>query len=324
MSLDVKDDRPPLDRALRDRVLEQLGLPGPPRPDLEGLRALYRAWCAGVPFDNVRKLIALGAGNGRALPGIEPGEFLETWLEHGTGGTCWPTSNALHALARSVGFDAVRITAHMRDLGLLNHGSVRVRIGDGGAGAIGDVPAGGCGAEGGTGPADPDWLIDSSMLTDEPLPLGPGVFLRDDPVLPAEVEAEAGTHVVWCHTPPSSSHFPCRLVPGAVGHDDYVAAYERSRERSPFNERLYARRNRPGELIVLVGNTRFAKTAGGVERHDLPLDELAGSLRSDIGLSGAIVEEWIGSGAAEASFRPPTGPKPPGDDRKPPSQRVAA
>jgi len=42
------DDSGGLHPALREQVLDRLGLPGPPRTDLEGLAALYGAWCARV------------------------------------------------------------------------------------------------------------------------------------------------------------------------------------------------------------------------------------------------------------------------------------
>ena len=51
-----------LPASLIDRVLERLGFGTPPAIDLDGLSGLYAAWCARVPFDNVRKIIALRTG----------------------------------------------------------------------------------------------------------------------------------------------------------------------------------------------------------------------------------------------------------------------
>ena len=42
---------------LLERVLSRLGLSATPAPDLNGLKTVYAAWCRGVPFDNIRKLI---------------------------------------------------------------------------------------------------------------------------------------------------------------------------------------------------------------------------------------------------------------------------
>ena len=141
----------PLPAALRRRVLERLGLPGPPPLTLAGLAALYRAWCASVPFENTRKMMALRTGGDGELPGARAADFLAHLIDHGTGGTCWPSSNALYAVASALGFDARRVAGSMRDLGVVSHASVKVRI-DGA-----------------------DWLVDSSMLTNEPTPLGPEI-----------------------------------------------------------------------------------------------------------------------------------------------------
>src|SRR5881628_2632800 len=91
----------PLD--LLDRILERFGLGAPPDRTVGGLRQLYAAWCLAVPFDNVRKMIALRVASHHPLPGGDPREFFESWLSDGCGGTCWPTSNALFALVSSLG-----------------------------------------------------------------------------------------------------------------------------------------------------------------------------------------------------------------------------
>ncbi len=136
-----------------------------------------------------------------------------------------------------------------------------------------------------------------------------------------EVEQERGTHVVWVHTPPNSTYLPCRLSAAPVDHAFYLAAYEASRERSPFNQRLYARRNRPGELILLRGNTRFCRTASGVTSRDLDPFELCRSLGEEFELSPDLIEAWVVRGALTASFEPARGPKPPPVTRQTPSLR---
>jgi len=290
-SREISDD-------VKGRVLERLGLAAAPSPDLNGLSDLYRAWCQQVPFDNVCKVIALRTKPDAALPYMDATEFFENWLAHGAGGTCWPGSNALFHLTRALGFQSERLVGAMRDLGLMNPSSVVVEC----AGA--------------------DWLVDSSLLTNMPLPLGEDVFVHSDPAAPAEIEmVDGGTHVVWCHVPPNSSHLPCRLSREPVDHAYCVAAYEASRQMSPFNQRLYARRNRAGALVVLFGNTRFVKTEDGLESRDLSPVGLCDALRDDIGLSQELVEEWAGTGALQASFEPPSGPKPPPVRGLPPSLR---
>lgn len=283
--------------ALQEQVLERLGFSDPPSLDQEGLGALYGAWCARVPFDNVRKMIVLRTRPDDPLPGADADEFFEHWLAHGTGGTCWPTSNALFELVHALGFEARRVAGSMHDLGVVNHASVKVRI-DGG-----------------------EWLVDSSQLTNVPLPLGDRVFVHDDAVFPAEVEPVDGTFVLWTHSPPNSTHLPCRLLVDPATRAAYVAGYDASRTRSPFNQRLYVRRNRPGELLVLAGKTRFSRTARGLGVRELEPDEICDALREDAGLSDALIDQWVRCGGLEASFEPPSGPKPPPVTRKPPSLR---
>lgn len=287
-----------IDQVILEAVLGRLGLDENPGAGVEGIQNVYRSWCAAVPFDNVRKMIALRTGE--SLPGHTAGDFFENWLRDGVGGTCWPTSNALYALSIALGFDSRRIAASMRDIGIINHGSIKVRI-DG-----------------------RDWLIDSSILCNTPLPLGEEVFATGDPVFEVEVERVDGTHVVWTHTPPHTEFMPCRLILDPAGAEVYRERYEASREVSPFNQRLYARRNRPGRMVVLLGNTLFIKTARGVESEELTREGVCEALRDLIGLSGELVKRWVDAGCLESSFEPPSGPKPPPFEGKPPRQRISS
>ena len=276
----------------------RLGFAGRPSRDLEGLTAIYRAWCQQVPFDNTRKLIALRTGAAGTLPGAHADDFLEHWLAHGTGGTCWPSSNALCAVLETAGFEARRVAASMHDLGVPNHASVKVRI-DG-----------------------RDWLTDSSMLLNAPVPLGPDLFVGGDPVWPVEVEASDRTHVVWWQTPRGDDYLPCRLLVDPASSQSYLDAYERSRERSPFNQQLYARRNRSGALVMLVGCTRYRRTAAGVESQDLREDALRQSLREEIGISALMLDRLAESGALAASLEPMPQDSPRGPHHGlPPSRR---
>jgi len=282
---------------LRDRVTERLGFSSAPSPNFSGLKALYGAWCANVPFDNVCKMIALRAGGDLPLPGMQAEEFFEMWLTHGAGGTCWAMSNALLELALSLGFKAHRIAGCMNDRGIINHGSVRVTI-DGS-----------------------EWLVDASVHTNVPLLLNDEVFVNSDPVFAAEVEPAGATHVIWWNPPPSSAYRPCRLLADPVDYAYYLAAYERSRARGPFNQWLFARHNRPGEVLVLFGHTRFSKTADGLQDRDLSPEEVIEALHEDIGISQELVEQWVWAGGLKTTFEPPLGPKPPPIMQKPPSMR---
>ena len=283
---------------LAGRVLDRLGFPHPPPLDFSGLAALYRAWCMRVPFDNTRKMIALRRGADAPLPGAHAEEFLDYWLAHGTGGTCWPSSNALCSLLQAAGFSARRVTASMRDVGVPNHASTIVCV------------------------DDHDWLVDSSMLLNAPLPLGPDVFMRRDPVWPAEVESSNGGYLIWWHTPPGAEYFPCRLRTDPAQSQEYLDGYERSRGRSPFNQRLYARRNLPGALVMLIGRTRYLRDEHGVRSYELTASELQQALHDDIGLSLEMIGRWSDSGARAAALETPeTAPPLPPEIRQPPSKR---
>lgn len=284
-------EEPALPAPLRDRILERLGLSRLPSPDFEGLCELYGAWCARVSFDNVRKVVALQTG--RDLPGRTAEEFFEAWLDLGAAGTCWPGSNALYALVRSAGFDVRRSAGSARDLGPINHATNRVVI------------------DGRT------WLVDSSMLTVDPLPLTDRVHIGSGHFA-AEVEPEAGSHLVWVDFPPQGP-LPFRLLPDPISLSFHLDGYERSREKSAFNRKLYARRNYPGEKRILVGNRRVSKTAAGMDVRELTREELPEALMADIGVDSRLVDEWISCGGLDLAFE--ESPSPPPLDRKPPSQR---
>jgi hypothetical protein len=151
-----------------------------------------------------------------------------------------------------------------------------------------------------------DWLVDTSMLTQSPLPLTEEVFISGDTVFAAEVEQVDGTHMVWTDLPLTDTYIPCRLLVDPATYDYYAERYEASRVRSPFNERIYARRNRPGETLVMIGNRRLSKTATGLKTEELSRERLCDSLREEFGISGGMLDEWRRSGAFEASFQPPT------------------
>lgn len=144
------------------------------------------------------------------------------------------------------------------------------------------------------------------MLTQSPLPLTEEVFISGEPVFVAEVESVDGTHIVWTDLPLNDTYIPCRLLVDPATYEYYAERYEASRIRSPFNERIYARRNRRGETLVIIGNRRLSKTATGLKTEELSRERLCDSLRGEFGISGAIIDEWRRSGALEASFQPPT------------------
>ena len=284
-------------RELTARVVDRLGLTDTPPADLEGLSTTYAAWCLSVPFDNLAKLIALRTTPDEPLPGMDATEFFERWLAHGVGGTCWATANALCELLISLGLDARRVAGSMRDTGYIGHGSVKVRI------------------------DNIDWVVDSSMLTDIPLPVTDEVFISGDRVFGSESEpARGGNHIIWADLPPNPTLIPCRLLVDPTDHAYYVERFEASRTRSPFNDRLYIRRNKKGERLILNANTCILKTADGTETRDLSPFELCDSLIKEFGVSEEFVNRWREAGALQASYGPAPAPPAP-ITLLPPSQR---
>ena len=61
---------------LAEHVLARLGFSTRPELTLAGLSLVYGAWCRSVPFDNVRKLIHVRAGNSEPFPGSDATDFL--------------------------------------------------------------------------------------------------------------------------------------------------------------------------------------------------------------------------------------------------------
>lgn len=252
-------------------VLERLGFAAAPPITLEGLNDLYAAWCRGVPFDNVRKRIALVTEDSTPLPGGHAEEFFQAWLRHGTGGTCWPSSNGLFALFDGCGFDVQRVAGSMMDSSEPNHGSVVARI------------------------EREAFVVDSSMHTAAAFPLRRGVETRlEDPLHPIRVEPTPDSFLVhWAQPASQTPDFVCRLVDDLVDHAFYLERYEltRSADGSPFNRFLYARRDLDGVVLAYVGRTRFRKTLEEVEAQELEPEALARSLVEELGLSEEIVAD---------------------------------
>ena len=207
---------------LTEAVLEKLGLPAPPAPDRAGLDAVYAAWCRQVPFDNLVKRIHLASGSPEPFPNGPADRFFASWLGHGTGGTCWPSAGGLHALLVTLGFDARRGSAAMRDDvsgPIHSHGTTIVCI-DG-----------------------TDLCADTSMLTRRVFALTPRTETRlDDPVHALRVEPVDELWRVWWTHNFLDEMLGFLLLADDVGSDHYLTRYEASRRMSPFNTAVYATR----------------------------------------------------------------------------------
>ncbi len=267
--MDAREDA--ISEELLDQVLERLSFSDLHEPDLAGLAALYREWCRRVPFDNVRKLIALsGSEAGSALlPGTGAEDFFQAWLRHGTGGTCWPTANALHVLIRGCGFSSRRVAASMAETGEPTHAMTVVTIGES------------------------EYLVDSSMLTDSPVELDPARPTRTThPVFGTEAEpVEEGWRFQF-PLPFAEATMSCRTIsPDGVDHAYFSERYEISRVFSPFNVNVSTRRNDGDSVISYGGAKRFVRSPAGVDESDLSGDALRAALIEELSMSEEIIHE---------------------------------
>ncbi len=225
-----------------EAVLDRLGFSVPVEPDRAGLDALYLAWCRTVPFDNLVKRIDL-VDRTTPFRNDRPKAFFDLWLTHRAGGTCWPSSRALGALLHTVGFDVRLGSAAMGDEftgPLHSHGTVLTRL-------------------------DGELLwVDSSMLTDEPVPLVAGVATGlDHPLRPVRVEPVDDLWRVHWTSGALPREMGCLLLDPDVDGTHYSARYEWSRENSPFNTGLFATRNRADGVSASAWGAASCWTATG-------------------------------------------------------------
>lgn len=223
-------------------VLERLGFSTFPAPGIRGLNALYRAWCRKVPFDNVIKRIDLVEGY-TPFRNTEPENFFPLWLVHGTGGTCWPSSHALGALLESLGFDVRLGSASMADdvMGRQHtHATLIVTI-DG-----------------------QQFWVDTSMLTDDPVPLAPGSATElHHPVRPVRAEPVDDLWRVHWQSGAQENTMGCLLLDDDVDASHYSVRYEASREWSPFNTGVFATQNTNSEVLTMANGQFIRLDADG-------------------------------------------------------------
>lgn len=221
---------------LVDAVLEACGLSIRPSPDLAGLHALYAAWCRHVPFDNIRKLIAVHAAAPGPLPGDDPTDFFTCWLAHRVGGTCWSGNGALCALLRHLGFAAHRGVATMLVAPDLppNHGTVVVALAEG------------------------EYVVDASIMHVEPLPMRPGhsaVIAHPAWGVAGRWQDDRFTINWWPIL--RDDRIDCRIDAWPVSARRFLDQHETTRAWSPFNfELVFNRVDSDGRIGVANGCAR--------------------------------------------------------------------
>jgi N-hydroxyarylamine O-acetyltransferase len=253
-----------------EAVLDRLGFTRPPVADRAGLDAVYLAWCRTVPFDNLIKRIDIADGT-TPFRNDTPEPFFALFLEHGTGGTCWPSTRALAALLRTLDFDVRLGSAAMADdfAGRNHtHGTILAAVDD-----------------------DLLW-VDTSMLTDAPVPLIRGIETRVDHALrPVRVEPVDGLWRVHWVPGAGPETMGCLLLATEVDGEHYSDRYEWSRQWSPFNTSVYATSNRADRVVTVAMGRRILTDAMG--RHVGEPHDTDGRMRvlvEEFGYSQEIVD----------------------------------
>jgi N-hydroxyarylamine O-acetyltransferase len=257
--------------ALTERVLSALGFAQAPLPDLAGLRALYHAWCRGVPFDNLRKRIHLARGLTSAFPGDRAEDFFEAWLQYRTGGTCWAGNGALASLLRALGFPVQRGVATMLARPDIppNHGTVLVTLAEG------------------------LYVADASILHSEPLRLDDEAeTVIDHPAWGVRAGSRDGKwYIRWrpLHAP---GGLECRIDHLGATRAEFSERHEMTRPWGGFNYEIHARLIRGSSIVgtCLAKRVEF-DDAGAVRERKLDREAQRRFLIEELGISEAIVAQ---------------------------------
>jgi hypothetical protein len=135
------------------------------------------------------------------------------------------------------------------------------------------------------------YWVDSSMLTNVPLPLVPHEATRhDDPVSPVWSEPVDDLWRVWWTGAIDGKEIGCLLLDPDVTAEHYLVRYEASRDMSPFNTMLYATRNTEDARVTLTYDARFERRPDGITSAPLGTDRQR-MLIEEFGYSEAIVEQ---------------------------------
>ena len=255
-----------LNPRLLEPVLEKLGLREQPDPDLAGLSEVYGRWSRTVPFDNIQKRLFYSGTADGPVPGHNSEHFFWQWLAHGTGGTCWSNSHAMHDLLEALGFPVERAAGTMLsapDVTGPTHGSVVATV-DGRR-----------------------YLVDGSMLTRRPVPVQDGALpYPEHPAERVRVERKDGLWNVLWHPAHRPEGLWCRFEAVGVPLEQFNEYHERTRTRSGFNNALYIRQNRPDGVATIAFGERMTTSAGGqVDRCPIPHSQAIEALVEEFGIS---------------------------------------
>jgi arylamine N-acetyltransferase len=268
---------PALSPGLLTRVLAKLDLAEGLECTIAGLNRVYAAYCGHVPRDNIQKRIWLTGDQTTPVTGGDPVEFFENWLEHGTGGTCFPASGGLYTLLRALGFDAKRVSGCVIRDGVeydANHASILVQV------------------EGA------DYLVDPQQASFRALPIvsgrhsSTGYGIHDTRAVPIPGGFELQSF------PGSNRRDPLRIrfymekcvVDHAFFIEKYALSAVRELDRSPFNDALIVSRRFPSSIVIVGRGNRIEVAAdNSVNKAEITIDERNRILVEELEISKEII-----------------------------------
>lgn len=258
-----------LKRDICEAVLESFGYSCMPEPTLDALNAIYKAWCRRVGYDNVLKRIYIETNATGPFPVMDPNDYLEAWMKHGTSGSCWPSSEALLGVLTHIGFHVERVAGQMlecNDPMNPNHGGLVVHL-DG-----------------------KRYHVDPSLGAEVALELIDGEATSTGSKAFGIWNTGDG-HVWWR---PGHSRRAIEIVFDLhnLSYDFFSYRYEKTKEFSLFNTTLYIRRNRDGEIITYGrGNILRVDTEGELTATPIEPKDTLPFLVEQMGLSEEIVSQ---------------------------------
>ena len=247
-----------------EKVLKRFAINLPLIPNEEGLTKLYRGWCRNIPFDNFWKRLKLNKQEFSDQDQINANQFFEIWLQHGLGGTCWTTANAMCELLKHLKFDVRVITGSMGDMGAVNHGSLLVSFNDG-----------------------KEYIVDTSILNEQPIKID-GVHI-ENPVHPIQLYNESEAIKIIFEHCTKREPMPCAINKDIISREQIAEFYETSLENSLFNDCVYIRKNEEGIIHSIVGTTYYTKSGNTLGKKKLNEEERKEVLVNIMGLSKEIV-----------------------------------
>ena len=255
-----------LRREVYERLMERMGFASDPEPTEETLNRIYKFWSRDVGYDNVLKRIYIAEGHEGPFPVMDPNDFIESWMQHGTSGSCWPSSEALYGVLVHAGFTPERVAGQMlecNDPMDPNHGALIVHL-DGRR-----------------------LYVDPGVAAEEALEIIPGQPNRTASKAFGIWDKGDG-HVWW---QPGHSRRAIEVVMDLrdLSYEFFADRYEKTKEFSLFNTALYIRRNRDDGILTFGrGNVLRVDTEGNLTAQPMDDARVPEFLVEHMGLSEEI------------------------------------